>query len=198
MPPAARKPPKRPPLFLVTGDNDKLDSQHVAIGKLALRGKEATGAHDANAVAYWRLTNSCSDYLQQARLWPATPYGGIMFDETWSTWRGGGVEVAAPIGLETVEAWQLLVASGLKKKPRRKTSTCALLWPAIKGYVEPLRVLLDAGIEAGGDDPLTGAAAFHHEGTAKLLAERGFDVARSIKMMERYKNEEAVQILRAL
>jgi len=116
----------------------------------------------------------------------------------WATWRGGGVEVGAPLGLDTVEAWQLLVASGLKKKPRRKTSTCALLWPAIKGYVEPLRFLLDAGIEAGGDDPLTGAAAFHHVGTTKLLAERGFDVARSIKIMERYKNEEAVRILRAL
>ena len=75
---------KIPPLFLVTKDNDNLGRHLVGTGKMKLRGKESLGAHDANTVAYWRLTSSCADYLEQARLWPVEPYGAIVLDKVWS------------------------------------------------------------------------------------------------------------------
>jgi hypothetical protein len=73
-----------------------------------------------------------------------------------------------------------------------------LHWPAIKGHVDALRVLIDAGVEAGDDDVVMAAACFGKRDTAALLVERGFDGKQAVVTMKRYKNQVALHILRDL
>lgn len=193
--PKADKPPAE--VFLITEADNKLGSVEVAPGRLS--GKRGDiGAFGPNEIAYYMLSSSNGRYLHLERVWPVTSESALELDAVWGRWRFDTAEVGTPLELSAPTTWTRFLAAGMRKKPKKKTHPSALTWPAIKNHVDVLRVLLAAGVEAGDDDPLTAAAAFHNREATELLAEHGFDVKQSIRVMERYKNEGALEILRSL
>ena len=207
-PPAPPKPAKQPmALFLVTEGNNKLGGMVIAPGRLDSRrhdwsgaGSELFGAYGPNGIVYYVLSTSNARYLHEERVWPIhlLPETELVFDEMWAKWTFNVVEVGPPLELANPATWEHFIDGGLRMKPKKKAHPSALKWPAIKGHADVLRLLLDAGVEAGADDPLTGAAAFLQPSTTELLIERGFDVAKSIEIMTRYKNDDAVALLEKL
>jgi hypothetical protein len=94
--------------------------------------------------------------------------------------------------------WQAMLDGGLRTKPKKQDHPSLLEWPAIKGHVDVLRLLIDAGADAAHDDVVMAAACFGMRDTARLLVERGFDGKQAVITMQRYKNQVALDILREL
>jgi len=99
--------------------------------------------------------------------------------------------------LDAAATWQALIDVGVRLEPK-SDGPSILTWPAIKGYVEALRVLVDAGAEAGEDDVVMAAARFGQRETTRLLVEKGFDGKPAVAMMKRYRDHVALEILREL
>ena len=199
--PRASKPAKAASpgaLFLVT-EPDALGAG-LRAGRFENPSPDAIRAYEPDDLGYSKLTPRNSRYLQVERLWPvrATEGSALARDATWGGWSFQLVELGAPLALDAPATWQVLLDAGIRLKPRTKELPSLMHWPAIKGHVDVLRLLLDAGAHPGRDDLVMSAAAFGMRATARLLVERGFDGKQAVVTMQRYKNEAALEILREL
>lgn len=193
--PKAAKPPEA--LFLITEADERLDGTHVRAGMFENPKPDEIRAYEPDDIAFGKLTTRNSRYLQFDRLWPVRTNvkSALVRDDMWGGWNFALVELGAPLRLSEPATWQMLLDAGLRKKPKKKDHPSLLVWPAIKGHLEVVKLLLAAGADPRNDAPLLAAAAFGQRETARCLAESGLDGKEALASMRHYKNAAAIEIL---
>jgi len=196
----AKPAPAPKALYLITEPDEMLDGTRLRPGMFENPDPKEIRAYEPDDIAYYVLSTNNSRYLEVDRLWPVrtNPSSKLERDDMWGGWKFKLVELGAPMMLDAAATWQALLDAGVRLKPKKTTHPSILNWPAIKGHVEALRVLVEAGGQAGADDVVMGAAAFGKRETTRLLVEKGFDGTQAVITMKRYKNQVALDILREL
>lgn len=199
--PRPRKPrvSARIPLYLLTEADEMVGGHVLRPGMFENPGR--IRAYEPNDLAYYMLSTKNARYLHVDRIWPVliNETSALRRDETWSGWSFKLVELGSPLLLSAPSTWQLLLDAGMMRKPKKKNQPSLLHWAAIQGHVDVLRTLLDGGaMPVASEDVVGAAAAFGKRETAKLLVERGFDGTQAVVSMRKYKNEQALAILREL
>ncbi len=192
---------KREPaaLYLVTLPDELLGGTHLRAGMFANPAPDDVFAYAPDDLAYYVLSTNHAHYLTYDRLWPVrtNPSSKLVRDDTWGGWRFELVELGPPMMLDAAATWQALIDAGVRLEPT-SDGPSILTWPAIKGHVEALRLLVDAGGKAGEDDVVMAAVRFGQRETTRLLVEKGFDGQPAVAMMKRYRDHVALEILREL
>jgi len=199
--------PKKPrassrvPLYLLSEADARLAGHPLHVGLLVNPKPDEIYAYEPDDLAYHKLSTKNARYLEVDRIWPVmiNEASALVRDNVCGGWRFQVVELGAPLMLDSPATWQRLLDDGLARKPKLKRAPSLLHWPAIKGYTDILRLLLDGGVQThASDDLVCSAAAFGKRDTTKLLIVRGFDGKQAVAVMKKSKNETALAILREL
>jgi hypothetical protein len=152
--------PKRPrassrvPLFLLTEADEMVGGKKLKVGLFENPKPDKIRAYEPNDLAYAMLSTKNARYLHVDRIWPVMIDEGsaLVRDERRGGWKFKIVHLEKPLMLKAPATWQLLLDSGLARKPKRKFQPSLLVWPAIKGHVEVIRALLSSGAVVPDDD----------------------------------------------
>jgi len=199
--PRKAKASARLPLFLVCEPDDMVAGHVLLAGVFENPAPDRIRAYEPNDLAYAMLTPRNARYLEIDRIWPVLidEHSGLKRDDTRGNWKFKVVELEPPLRLGVPSTWQHLLEGGLARKPRKKREPSLLRWAAIKGYVDVLNTLLDAGVVAvAGDDTVMAAAIAGQRDAVKLLLAHGVDGKPAAAALAKAKHEAGLAILREL